>query len=150
MLQTGSKSISVNIRDVNNLNVYLMISVAPPPPLIKHKMLTQCCLKVVPTLSGCRRWYNIWCSAILFPSKMRKLFILNSPPLLYVKEFRMVLFGYFRPLGYERVYLPLCKVADTPFHIRGDDLSTWWVYAGAVYKPVVSFDDRWPQHYLPD
>ena len=30
----------------------------------------------------------------------------------------------FRPLGYERVYLPLCKVADTPFHIQGDDLSS--------------------------
>ena len=27
-----------------------------------------------------------------------------------------------RPLGYERVYLPLCKMADTPFHIQGDDL----------------------------
>ena len=26
------------------------------------------------------------------------------------------------PLGYERVYLPLDKVADTPFHIQGDDL----------------------------
>ena len=24
-----------------------------------------------------------------------------------------------RPLGYEKVYLPLCKVADTPFHIQG-------------------------------
>ena len=24
-------------------------------------------------------------------------------------------------LGYERVYLPLCKVADTPFHIQGDE-----------------------------
>ena len=23
-------------------------------------------------------------------------------------------------LGYERVYLPLGKVADTPFHIQGD------------------------------
>ena len=27
-----------------------------------------------------------------------------------------------RPLGYERVYLPLSKVADTPFHIQGDDV----------------------------
>ena len=27
------------------------------------------------------------------------------------------------PLGYERVYLPLCKVADTPFHIHGNDVS---------------------------
>ena len=27
-----------------------------------------------------------------------------------------------RRLGYEIVYLPLCEVADTPFHIQGDDL----------------------------
>ena len=25
-----------------------------------------------------------------------------------------------RPFGYERVYLPLHKVPDTPFHIQGD------------------------------
>ena len=29
----------------------------------------------------------------------------------------------YRPLGYERVYLTLCKVANTPFHIQGDDTS---------------------------
>ena len=29
-----------------------------------------------------------------------------------------------RPLGYERVYLPLWKVADIPFHIQGDDVWT--------------------------
>ena len=29
-----------------------------------------------------------------------------------------------RPLGYERVYLPLYKVADTPFHIYGDEICT--------------------------
>ena len=28
----------------------------------------------------------------------------------------------YRPLRYERVYLPLGKVADTPFHIQGDDM----------------------------
>ena len=27
-----------------------------------------------------------------------------------------------RPFGYERVYLPLWKVADTPFHIQGDEM----------------------------
>ena len=27
-----------------------------------------------------------------------------------------------RPFGYERVYLPLSIVADTPFHIQGDDI----------------------------
>ena len=32
------------------------------------------------------------------------------------------IFMIFRPLGYGRVYLPLCKVADTPFHIQGHDL----------------------------
>ena len=26
-----------------------------------------------------------------------------------------------RHLGYERVYLPLYKVADRPFHVQGDD-----------------------------
>ena len=26
-----------------------------------------------------------------------------------------------RPLEHERVYLPLAKVADTPFHIQGDE-----------------------------
>ena len=25
--------------------------------------------------------------------------------------------------GYEKVYLPLCEVADTPFHIQWDELS---------------------------
>ena len=25
-----------------------------------------------------------------------------------------------RRLGYERVYMPLCSVADTPFHIQDD------------------------------
>ena len=36
---------------------------------------------------------------------------------------------YYRHLGYERVYLPLCKVADTPFHIQdeyiGPPCMTW-------------------------
>ena len=34
----------------------------------------------------------------------------------------------YHSLGYERVYLPLCKVADTPFHIQGDEytLITWY------------------------
>ena len=27
-----------------------------------------------------------------------------------------------RPFGYKRVYLPLHKVADTPFHIKGEEL----------------------------
>ena len=27
-----------------------------------------------------------------------------------------------RPLGYEKVYLPLCEVADTPFHIQEEEV----------------------------
>ena len=30
--------------------------------------------------------------------------------------------GLYRPIGYERVYLTLYKVADTPFHIQGNDI----------------------------
>ena len=26
------------------------------------------------------------------------------------------------PPGYERVYLPLCEVVDTPFHIQENDI----------------------------
>ena len=29
-------------------------------------------------------------------------------------------------VGAEEVYLPLCKVADAPFHIQGDDILTCW------------------------
>ena len=29
-----------------------------------------------------------------------------------------------RPRGYKRVYLPFCKVTETPFHIQSDLLST--------------------------
>ena len=28
----------------------------------------------------------------------------------------------YRPFGYKKVYLPLCRVADTPFKIQGDEL----------------------------
>ena len=35
-----------------------------------------------------------------------------------------ILIDKIRPLGYERVYLPLRKVADTPFHSQGDEMST--------------------------
>ena len=38
-----------------------------------------------------------------------------------------------RRLGYERVYLPLCKVADTPFHIHD-----------AVWIPMYKLSNFWP------
>ena len=34
----------------------------------------------------------------------------------------LVMLRIIRPFGYERVYLPLYKVANTPFHIQGDEL----------------------------
>ena len=33
-----------------------------------------------------------------------------------------------RPLGYESLYLPLYKVADTPFQIQGDN----WMFHNIV------------------
>ena len=36
-----------------------------------------------------------------------------------------------RPFGYKRVYLPLRKVADTPFHIQGDELYCLHTYPTA-------------------
>ena len=43
----------------------------------------------------------------------------------------------YRPPGYERVYLTLCKVADTPFHIQGDDILQNWEFP---------FNVRWELH----
>ena len=34
----------------------------------------------------------------------------------------ILLTGKYLPLGYERVYLPLHEVADTPFYIQSDDI----------------------------
>ena len=47
-----------------------------------------------------------------------------------------------RPLGYERVYLPLCKVADTPFNIEGDELSSmtaslFWTSTFTMVKGIL-------------
>ena len=49
----------------------------------------------------------------LFFYKIKGFFVYYDK-LLFVPEYR--------PLGYESVYLLLCKVADTPFHIQGDEL----------------------------
>ena len=38
----------------------------------------------------------------------------------------------YRLLGYERVYLPLCEVSDTPFYIQGDDLLSHITIASLV------------------
>ena len=38
-----------------------------------------------------------------------------------------------RNLGYERVYLPLYKVADTPFHIQGDDVFLFKLYKSKYF-----------------
>ena len=39
-----------------------------------------------------------------------------------------------RPFGYEKVYLPLRKLTDTPFHIQGDELFRVHVeYSYALY-----------------
>ena len=38
-------------------------------------------------------------------------------------------------LGYEKVYLPLYKVADTPFHIQGDSIMSEIVVIVTYFKP---------------
>ena len=44
----------------------------------------------------------------------------------------------YRPLGYERVYLQFHKVADTPFHIQGDDMSAS-IQVGPIINIIVSW-----------
>ena len=46
---------------------------------------------------------------------------INSFP-NYQSQNGLIMSSANRSLIYERVYLPLCKVADTPYHIQGDDI----------------------------
>ena len=78
-------------------------------------LLVQCWSTVYdvgPTLN--QQWLNI--SFLLVYSRL--LDILQKPSISIIKTDR--------PLGYEMVYLPLCKVTDTPFHIQSDDIGTIW------------------------
>ena len=43
-----------------------------------------------------------------------------------------------RPFRYERVYLPLCKVADTPFHIQRDDILQRFKGQGSITDHCMS------------
>ena len=52
-----------------------------------------------------------------------------------------------RPFGYETVYLPLGKVADTPFHIQVDELChdinyDLWMYRSATPKSTLTLYNR--------
>ena len=42
--------------------------------------------------------------------------------MLYVSSYCCFTLHPCRPIGYERVHLPLYKVADAPFHIQEDDV----------------------------
>ena len=44
---------------------------------------------------------------------------------MLISDKRHVYMLLYRPFGYERVYLSLCKVADTHFYIQGDDIKTY-------------------------
>ena len=45
---------------------------------------------------------------------------------MILKKNEDMLQNIYSPLEYERVYLPLCKVADTPFHMQGHELYMKW------------------------
>ena len=53
-----------------------------------------------------------------------------------------------RPLGYERVYMPLYKGADTPFHFQGDSIYCPLEYE-RVYLPLYKGADT-PFHFQGD
>ena len=47
----------------------------------------------------------------------------------------------YRHLGYERVYLPLYKVADTSFHIQGDGITI--IIFNAVIVSYLNTECTW-------
>ena len=48
-----------------------------------------------------------------------------------------------RPLGYQRVYMPLCKVADTPFHNQMDKLLS--IYMTLSHIHINELDVNWSE-----
>ena len=53
-----------------------------------------------------------------------------------------------RLFGYEKVYLPLHKVADTPFHIQGDDVlsTTKSVLCSVTFEEEVNYISHVLEH----
>ena len=47
--------------------------------------------------------------------------------------------GTYRHLGYERVYLPLDKVADKPFHIQGNNICMYVVVMKTTFSSMINF-----------
>ena len=47
----------------------------------------------------------------------------------------------YHTLGYERVYLPLCEMTDTPFYIQGDDAGSGHTQPHALNLYHSSFDN---------
>ena len=77
-----------------------------------------CFLKFCMILNLLLRYLNyLFCKQIVITNKTPEATILTAVILSNTD-----LQGVIRPIGYERVYLPLCKVADTPFHIQGNEL----------------------------
>ena len=77
--------------------------------------------------------FELWLLVMILTKRWRKNYLLALTwciplylqwMLLFIKIYVMSCGAWMTilPLGYERVYLPLCKVADTPFHIQGDEL----------------------------
>ena len=65
-------------------------------------------------------WHSQYCLTLEFIQSISRFILFSLPPIHSTKP--LIHTVYFRPLGYERVYLPLCKVADAPFHIQGDEM----------------------------
>ena len=58
---------------------------------------------------------NLPLSSSSTTSCLNSQLVVDEDDLMWFKNLRKLLC---HPLGYKRVYLPLCKVADTPHHIQ--------------------------------
>ena len=84
----------------------------PPPPPQSQSLVQHLFFCTVPLLAALRSdnptgivpiWSGTLLSALASPAAACREYLMS-----------------YRPIGYERVYLPLCEVPDTPFHIRGN------------------------------
>ena len=88
-----------------------------------------------------RRGHAAWQAAHVPPEAARDLLPEDLPSHDGSRQPPLMSLTTDRPRGCERVYLPLCKVADIPFHIQGDEIfliPVWILRAPSfVYRMVI-------------
>ena len=116
---------------------------------IPHRLAFRCLLKPKLYSSNVSAYvYSLYRSVgtrFMTTSKPKRLFIRDVSKSNKITPAKVSREELYRPLGYERVYLPLFKVADTPFHIQGDELYSF-LLSSFIWEVFTMYN--WVEHWF--